>query len=177
MNQALQLVELANLLTLRRQPTLELERVVELAQRAYASPEAFVQEHYEDSEWLLEFASSADVRSWVLFSELEVDLFVSDKADELHEQIEDFLEEDTRSFPDCPHDIVLGSQDYFVWLDRQLEGWNPQQSGYSLLMVGNTYSDNLQTALVYRKDVAQILNLCRDLEIKASKTTDLFKNT
>jgi hypothetical protein len=175
MNQSQRLTELINALTCNELQPAEVEGIVKVVLQAQSDPEQYVRElELEEDEaldWLLEIASSKELMSWALCAELQDFLFISDKVDELHEQIQTFFEKD--SLLDYPYDQVKTSHQYFAWLDHQLQRVDSAQGGYTLLMIGDSYGDELQAIAVYRKDLKRVLDLCAELEIQASNPVSI----
>ncbi len=170
------LTELINLLTCNELQSAEVDDIVAVVLQAHSNPEKYVRELDLDDDqaldWLLEIASRNEMGSWAICAELQDFLFISDKVDELHEQIQVFFEED--NLPDYSYDQIKGSDQYFAWLDPQLERVSSAQGGYSLLLIGDSYGDDLQAVAVYRKDAKRVLELCDELEVQVSRPESIY---
>jgi len=135
-----------------------------------AEQRVFITEAYIDSDegaemaWLLE-VDPEGITAWVIFNELFDVFVVCDKIDELHEQIQEVFPE--APIPDFPYGQFPTTPDYFIWLDKLLKGTPP---GYQLISFGDSYGDNLQGLIISRADTERIMDLCKQLNIKASKS-------
>jgi hypothetical protein len=113
----------------------------------------------------------ARAREIALFDTLSDYIAVSDKIDELHEQIQAFFTED---FPPFPHDPrgkqPNGVATYYRWLDTELQTWNEARGGYALLLIDNFFDDNARGIIVFRPDVPRILELADSLGFRFSQS-------
>jgi hypothetical protein len=128
--------------------------------RAYNEPESYLQEN--DALWVNEAADDGAM-DFAIMNELGDLLLMSDKIDELHEQITDIEEP-------FPYDANFNTWQYFTWLDEKLAAHNPS---LSCLEIGNTYGDSLQMITVFREDADEIIKLCSDLGITCMHTKDM----
>ena len=92
---------------------------------------------------------------------------VSDKIDELHEQLENQFD----GLPAFPHTLPKTSVDaYFRWLDDCLAGFRPQDGGMRLVRTVHGLDDNIVAAVVLREDVAELMAVANRLGVELALT-------
>ena len=96
----------------------------------------------------------------------------SDKIDEAHEQIQDMFEDE---FPAFPHEMFDGAHRidgnvYFKWLNGELAERAGEEGGYEAVMFDTGADDRFTIFIVYRKDVARILELAAALGLRMRAT-------
>ena len=104
------------------------------------------------------------ILDYVLPCELIEIAVCSDKIDEIHEQIEELLE-DIPDFPFSDEERV-DARKYFNWVEKYL-------GDEVLLLVGDNGSDNLTLFLVNKDDVEEVIFLTKVLNIKCQKATEI----
>lgn len=115
-------------------------------------------EHDPDLEFMRDLdADEAWYREVALHSALGGYTVVSDKIDELHEQVSDQFEDPLPEFPEAFWGEPVDR--YFAWLDAELAGRGVEHGGYRLLMLEAGLDDNMVACVVRRADVARILAL------------------
>jgi hypothetical protein len=155
--------ELVELLTSGELADDQVEAIAMIVEDAPDNPE------YEWREWLPE---PTNAMLWALLVELDDFIATSDKIDELHEQIQEFFDDE---FPGFPHDPrgkqPDGVQTYFQWLDGVLQARAVDRGGYELLEIENPVDDNMCAIIVYRPDTDRILQLADALSLRIRRTT------
>ncbi|RSK37097.1 hypothetical protein [Hymenobacter metallilatus] len=159
----------AELLTLLTTGTLsaeELTAATEAVLLAAHDPDAYFDQYLNEEEhgWLRDCgASMVEV---ALTEAIGQDLCRSDKADELYEQVSEQFSE---PLPEAPsHYRYL--HEYLHLLDTELQRRGPQPGGYELLEFGDSYSDELQVLLVFRKDTPRLLALGQQFAVHLART-------
>ncbi|MFT3721020.1 hypothetical protein [Pseudorhodoferax sp.] len=139
------LTELMALLTCDELDVDELAALVARIEAAPDDPElAFV-----EGETPAEYMQIAVIR--------EDFVMMSDRVDELHEQVSEQFAEPLPVFPNHR----MPAPDYFRWLDEHLAGG---KMPYELLLWGNPYDyDNLNAIVVRRADTERILAIAAEL--------------
>ncbi len=163
MSEKQHLAELLTLLTRNRLEDDAVQKVLEVFQVAQHDPERYVRDYDDSAEWMLEYLPE-DVPRFAVWRELLEFIALSDKVDELHEQIQDLS---PVPLPDYPYDQLEYASDYFEWLDKLLVA-----HGYELISFGDSYGDDLSTLLVNRTDTARILELGHFFGFAAAKPPD-----
>lgn len=157
--------ELLTLLTTGTWPPAELAVATAAVVLAAENPDAYFEQYLNEEEhgWLLDCGAS--MTEVALTEAIQQELCRSDKADELYEQISEQLKEPLPAAP--PHYRYL--REYLELLDAELQGRGPQPGGYELLECGDSYSDELQVVLVFRKDTPRLLQLGQQLGIHIAR--------
>jgi regulatory protein YycH of two-component signal transduction system YycFG len=96
-------------------------------------------------------------------SELTDYVFVSDKIDELHEQMIPFYEDSLAEFPEELWGEPITK--YFDWVGEQLTRIEPEKGGMELLLFEAGIDDNLVAVIVYSKDQDSIIALSKRLKM------------
>ncbi|MFK3739096.1 DUF6630 family protein [Massilia sp. TN1-12] len=89
----------------------------------------------------------------------------ADNIESTHEQIQDMFD---RDFPDFPKELTgeeHGVALYFAWLDKELSKMAVEEGGYDVVELDTGADDNLRLLVVFRKDVARILELATALNL------------
>ncbi|TYZ13358.1 hypothetical protein FY528_02815 [Hymenobacter lutimineralis] len=162
---AADVTELLTLLTTGTLAPEELVAATETVVLAAQDPDAYFEQYLNEEEhsWLLDCGAS--MTEVALSEVLEQELCRSDKADELYEQISEQFREPLPAAP--PHYRYL--REYLQLLDAELQQRGPQPGGYELLEFGDSYSDELQVLLVFRKDTPRLLELGQQLGIHIAR--------
>lgn len=160
--------DVAELLTLLTTGTLdpaELAVATKAVVLAAQDPDAYFEQYLNEEEhgWLRDCGAS--MTEVALTDAIEQELCRSDKADELYEQIsEQFADPLPVTPPSCRYLL-----DYMRIMDAELQQRGPQPGGYELLEFGDSYSDELQVLLVFRKDTFRLLELGQQLGIRIAR--------
>lgn len=156
--------ELINLLACHGLGT---EEVNEAAEQIASAPED------PEYEWTRGDASMA------IASELVATLYefaaVSDKADEMHEQIQDMFDAGFPDFPDAS-EADWNAAAYFQWLDTELSQLAVDEGGYGAVMLDTGADDNMNLFVVYRKDTDRILELAAALGLTMYRPVDHYRD-
>lgn len=160
--------DVAELLMLLTTDTLgpeELAAATDAVVLAAQDPDAYFEQYLNEEEhgWLLD--CGALMTEVALTEVIQQELCRSDKADELYEQISEQFSEPLPAAP--PHYRYL--HEYLGLLDAELQRRGPQPGGYELLEFGDSYSDELQVLLVFRKDTARLLKLGQQFGIHLAR--------
>lgn len=157
-------LELINLLTCKGLDFRELKDIAEQVASAPDDPEY---------EWAQGDASVA------IGCELAGRLYdfaaISDKADEMHEQIQDMFDGD---FPDFPgaHEERWNAAAYSQWLDAELSQRAVEEGGYDAVMLDTGADENMNLFVVYRKDTPRILELADALGLRMYRPVDYHRD-
>lgn len=100
---------------------------------------------------------------------------VSDKVDEMHEQIQDMFDEGLPEFPDAS-EAGWNAAAYFEWLDTELSQLATDEGGYGAVMLDTGADDNMNLFVVYRKDTDRILELAATLGLTMYRPWDHYRN-
>jgi|GEM_PF-946040 len=161
------LTEYVQLLTDALEPD-EVAQGVARVLLAYTDPDRYFAEYLDEEEdgWLLD--AGVSLVQAALTDVVWHELCISDKIDELYEQLQDSFEP---PLPPAPAGLRYAA-DYFRWLDELLRARGPQPGGYQLLEFGDSLSDEVQVIVVRRADTPRLLDLARQFGIR-TKPTDL----
>jgi hypothetical protein len=91
-------------------------------------------------------------------------VLTSGKLDALHERISDSFDEPLPPLPGDRKDFW--SEDYFEWLDEIVAA-----RGMAVMMLPDTFDDQLAAIVVKRADTARILALAEELHLIVEKST------
>lgn len=155
------LKELVDLLTCRELDPEELASLTASIENAGDDP---------DLDWLDDPSSEELIQNAIVFK-LVNHLAVGDKVDEVHEQISDFFAEPLADFPRRANGRGYSPDDYFAWLDPLLAERGKHGGGYRLLLLDDSFSDQLNALLVWRKDTARVLELANQLGLAIESST------
>jgi hypothetical protein len=145
------LTELLNLLACRDADPDTLAQMAQAVRNASDDPEL---------DWAHELGASMKA---AVLHQLGGWLAVSDKIDELHEQLEDQFEDPLPPFPCDRYDQdVVG---YFDWLSEELARRAPDEGGYDLVLFEFGFNDEMEALTVYRRDVPRILELANQVAL------------
>ncbi|MDR2220463.1 MAG: hypothetical protein LBE24_07795 [Methylobacillus sp.] len=139
---------LSELIYLLSNRDLDKNEAISIADAARATVDSGEFDWIDDDERQLMFSVEDQLSDWFA---------VSDKIDELHEQLYDWFS-DPPLLP-FPHD--LDPLAYFDWLDNLLA--KRPKGNYELLRLDNGVDDNIHAVLVRRADTPRILELCKTL--------------
>jgi hypothetical protein len=141
--------------------------VVEKLNFTNNNPEQYLEE--EDNLWVLDCTDNILQFAIVNLTGDFLDYFISDKIDELYEQIEEALPND---FPVYPNQEIWNTEEFFVWLDATLIS---EKTNLELVEFGTSFDDNMHMTLVNRNSTERIIELCQELEINCKKAIEMFK--
>ncbi|MBC8083343.1 MAG: hypothetical protein H7Z21_09035 [Hymenobacter sp.] len=158
----------AEFLTLLTTGTLEPEELTtatEAVVLAAQDPEAYFDQFLDEEEdgWLRDCGAS--MTEVALTSAVLDSLCISDKADELYEQLSDEFDE---PLPEPPPKFQYLAQ-YLRLADEAVCQRGPHPGGYELLEFGDSYGDELQVLLVFRKDTPRVLELGQQFGVKVAR--------
>lgn len=139
----------------------ELEAATETVVLAVQDPDAYFEQYLSEEEhgWMRDCGAS--MTEVALTEAIQQELCCSDKADELYEQVSEQFSDPLPAAPaSCRY-----LHEYLRLLDDALQLRGPQPGGYELLEFGDSYSDELQVLVVFRKDTPRILELGQQLGI------------
>lgn len=143
----------------------ELAMATEAVVLAAQDPTAYFDQFLDEDEdgWLRDCgASMTEVALTTVVADA---LCTSDKADQLYEQIsEDFSE----PLPEPPQEFRYLHQ-YMRLADEEIRQRGPQPGGYELLEFADSYGDEMQVLLVFRKDTPRILELGQQFNVKVAR--------
>lgn len=155
------LKELVDLLTCRELDPEELASLVASIEGAGDDP---------DLDWMDDPSPEELIQNAIVFK-LVNHLAVGDKIDEVHEQISDFFAEPLADFPRRADGRGYRPDDYFAWLDPLLAARGKDGGGYQLFLLDDSFSDQLNALLVWRKDAARVLELADELALSIEPST------
>ncbi|QQP98667.1 hypothetical protein [Lysobacter enzymogenes] len=155
------LKELVDLLTCRELDAEELASLTAAIENAGDDP---------DLDWLDDPSPEELIQNAIVFK-LVNHLAVGDKVDEVHQQISDFFAEPLADFPRYANGRRYSPDDYFVWLDPLLAERGQHGGGYRLLLLDDSFSEQLNALLVWRKDTARVLELAGELGLAIESST------
>ncbi len=140
----------------------------ELSAEELADAAAFVRQAPEDPE--LEWLDDIDSKmTFAIFDKLSEFIAVSDKIDELHEQLIEMFADPLPQFPHEHPKICKNTDAYFQWLDTLLANRAPAEGGYELVSINTGIDDNLSVLVVYRRDTQRILDIAQSLSVRISR--------
>jgi len=151
----------------------EVARIADEAVQAYADPEAFLAANpdinYDDS-------FPIPLGEWVVVGSLpDTVLFQADTYGDLFAQI-------VASFgPGVAFNLKpkqLAKTENLTALSRiqiQMSALSPEDGGYTLLNFSQLLDDEIQTVLVYGKDLPRVLELCAEVGIKAEPSLEALR--
>jgi hypothetical protein len=151
----------------------EVARIADEAVQAYADPEAFLAANpdinYDDS-------FPIPLGEWIVVGSLpDTALFQADTYGELFAQI-------VASFgPGVAFNLKpkqLAKTENLTALSRiqiQMSALSPEDGGYTLLNFSQLLDDEIQTVLVYGKDLPRVLELCAEVGIKAEPSLEALR--
>ena len=143
---------------------------IEVAERlnfANENPKKYLDE--ENNLWVLEVTNNILPFALVSLTTNYLDYFISDKIDELYEQIEEVLPED---FPEYPNQDYWDTEELFEWLDQTLVS---KKVNLELVALGSNFDDNMEMVFVNRNSTIRIIELSQKLKINCTKATEMFK--
>ncbi|MGO1072167.1 hypothetical protein [Lysobacter sp. CA199] len=155
------LKELVDLLTCRELGPEELASLVAVIEGAADDP---------DLDWMEDPSPEELIQNALVFKLVD-HLAVGDKVDEVHEQISDFFAEPLADFPRHENGRWYLPDEYFAWLDPLLAERGKDGGGYRLLLLDDSFSDQLNALLVWRKDTARVLELAGELALSIESST------
>lgn len=155
------LKELVDLLTSRELEPEQLESAVAAIEGAADDP---------DLDWM-EDPSPEQLMQVAIRNRLTQFIAVGDKIDEIHEQISDLFADPLPDYPLHEDGRHFRTDEYFVWLDRQLIQRAEDDEDYELLLLCNQYSDDLDAIPVLRSDTPRILQLATELALIVERAT------
>lgn len=126
----------------------------------------YLREIYDDAADMYPVALADSLESLGL-------LAVSDKIDELHEQISGLFAEPLPPFPAWWNKRGHDTHDYFWWLDAELFSHRVGPGGHELLCIDSRIDDNLRATVVKRAETARILTLGQRLGIRIGRPPGL----
>lgn len=100
-------------------------------------------------------------------------LAVSDKIDELHEQLSELFDDPLPPFLAGWEKRRHTTHDYFRWLDAELAGHEVGPGGHELLCIDTRIDDNLRAVVVNRADTGRILTLGQRLGMRINRPPGL----
>lgn len=153
--------ELVDLLTCRELEPEELQSLVAEIDGAAEDP---------DLAWIEDPSPEELIQNALVFKLMD-HIAVGDKIDEVHEQISDFFAEPLPDFPHRADGRGFLPDEYFAWLDPLLAERGVDGGGYELLLLEDTFSDNLHALLVWRKDTARVLEIATELALRIERST------
>ncbi len=130
------------------------------------NPEEYLEE--DDNLWVLDCTDNVLEFAVVNLTTDYLDYFISDKIDELYEQIEEVLPND---FSVYPHQEIWNVEEFFDWIDVTLIS---EKTNLILVEFGTSFDDNMHMILVNRNSIERIIELCQELEINCQKATNIF---
>jgi hypothetical protein len=151
----------------------DIARIADEAARAYAEPQAFLAANpdinYDDS-------FPIPLGEWVVVGSLpDTVLFQADSYQQLFQQIVDSFGQQV-SFVLKPKQLV--KVEPLKALNRiqvQLGSLSPETGGYVLVDFSEPLDDDLQAVLVYRNDLARVLELAVEIGIYAAPAYEALK--
>ncbi|MGN7918024.1 MULTISPECIES: hypothetical protein [Lysobacter] len=153
--------ELVDLLTCRELEPEELQSLVAAIDGAAEDP---------DLDWIVDPSPEELMQNALVFKLMD-HIAVGDKIDEVHEQISDFFAEPLADFPRHADGRWFLPDEYFAWLDPLLAERGVDGGGYELMLLEDTFSENLHALLVWRKDSARVLELATELALRIERST------
>lgn len=155
------LKELVDLLTCRELDPKEVATLVAEIDGAAEDP---------DLEWMGDASPEELMQTALVFKLMEY-IAVGDKVDELHEQINDFFGVPLGDYPRHADGREFLPEEYFAWLDPILAQRGKDGSGYELLLLDDSFSDELNAIVVRRPDTARVLEIAKKLELAIQPST------
>lgn len=127
---------------------------------AYTNPVQYIADN--DAEWVIE-SDEDGAFEFSVTNELFSFLIRGDKIDEIHELIDESLNNIIGDFPMG----VKYVSDYFAWLQPRLDQENPP---LEIIELADSYSDELQLMIVEKHNVENISKLCQELRVHFRRT-------
>jgi hypothetical protein len=137
-----------------------IQKIITECEFCYSNSEGYLKKN--EADWLLDIKNDGAFEFCVT-NEIFDYLIVGDKIDEIHELLEDEIDEE------FPYEFSKNVSGYFKWVDNLLDKNNPQ---LSFVEIGDSYSDNLQLILICKEDMAEIKELCLELHVHFEETTN-----
>ncbi|GEN68659.1 hypothetical protein [Chryseobacterium rhizosphaerae] len=128
---------------------------------SYTNPAQYIADN--EAEWVIE-SDEDGAFEFSVTNELFSFLIRGDKIDEVHELIDESLNNIIGDFPMG----VKYVSDYFAWLQPRLDQENPP---LEIIELADSYSDELQVMIVEKHNVENISKLCQELKVHFKRTT------
>jgi hypothetical protein len=127
----------------------------------YSNPAQYIKNN--DAEWVIE-SDEDGAFEFSLTNELFDFLIRGDKIDEVHELIDESLDNLIGDFPAG----IRYAGDYFKWLQPILDQEDPP---LEVIELADSYSDELQLIIVEKHNVESISKLCQELKVHFKRTS------
>ncbi|MGU3375579.1 hypothetical protein [Chryseobacterium sp. M5A1_1a] len=137
------------------------EEIISNCSFCYANPHQYITNN--EAEWVIE-SDEDGAFEFSVSNELFSFLIRGDKIDEVHELIDESLNNILGDFPIGIRYVL----DYFAWLQPKLDQENPS---LEVIELADSYSDELQLMIVEKHNVVDISKLCQELMINFRRTT------
>ncbi|WP_153392821.1 hypothetical protein [Chryseobacterium vaccae] len=136
------------------------EEIISNCSSCYINPAQYIKDN--EAEWVIE-SNEGHAFEFSVINELFSFLLRGDKIDEVHELIDESLNNIIGDFPS----EIKYADDYFKWLGPQLSQEDPP---LEIIELGDSYSDELQLIIVEKHNVENISRLCQELMVHFKRT-------
>lgn len=137
------------------------QKIISNCSFSYTNPAQYIADN--EAEWVIE-SDEDGAFEFSVTNELFSFLIRGDKIDEVHELIDESLNNIIGDFPMG----VKYVSDYFAWLQPRLDQENPP---LEIIELADSYSDELQLMIVEKHNVENISKLCQELKVHFKRTT------
>ncbi|WP_310487517.1 hypothetical protein [Chamaesiphon sp. VAR_69_metabat_338] len=128
---------------------------------------AWIASAFDPEEAKLEYQRL--VKEWAILGIfLSVGVY-GDKADEIVDAVIDLFEDLELDLPPLPAS-THGYEWYEPFLNAAIAEIQPEQGGFKLIYLGQSFDDNLYLAAVYRPDLDRIIEISDRFEFKISRS-------
>ncbi|CAD0218907.1 hypothetical protein [Chryseobacterium sp. JV274] len=137
------------------------EEMISNCSLCYVNPAQYIKDN--DAEWVIE-SNEDGAFEFSVTNELFDFLIRGDKIDEIHELIDESLNNLIGDFPIG----IRYAGDYFKWLQPIL---NQEDPPLEVIELADSYSDELQLIIVEKHNVESISKLCQELRVHFKRTS------
>ncbi|NIF04928.1 hypothetical protein F3J23_05690 [Chryseobacterium sp. Tr-659] len=132
-----------------------IEEIISNCSFCYTNPAEYIKNN--DAEWVID-GNEDGAFEFSITNELFHFLIRGDKIDEVHELIDESLNNIIGDFPIG----IRYADDYFKWLQPRLDQENPP---LEVIELADSYSDELQLIIVEKHNVESISKFCQELAV------------
>ncbi|MCS4304717.1 hypothetical protein [Chryseobacterium sp. BIGb0232] len=136
------------------------EEIISNCSFCYTNPDQYIANN--EAEWVIE-GDEDGAFEFSVTNELFNFLIRGDKIDEVHELIDESLNNALGDFPAG----IRYAPDYFVWLQPKL---NQEEPPLEVIELADSYSDELQLIIIEKHNLESISKLCQELRVHFRRT-------
>ncbi|AZA76794.1 hypothetical protein EG347_04315 [Chryseobacterium sp. G0186] len=140
------------------------EEIISNCSFCYRNPHQYIINN--DAEWVID-SNKDGAFEFSVTNELFDFLIRGDKIDEVHELIDESLDNLLGDFPIG----IKYAPDYFAWLQPKLDLEDPP---LEVIELADSYSDELQLMIIEKHNLESISKLCQELMVNFRRTTEFY---